>query len=567
MLTTQTLDSKDLLTWCDDLHQVKGNVSQLQATLNQILSKAPTLDQFKQLALILDGPNSADPRSIGEKTKGLLNSPQLKVAMRLRHLYDLGKLPALLALSKINFKSPKADRFVGYFIDYTPPSDIGDGLPDVLKKNIKPSKQVDVETYPPSLPPIENESLMKKVLTDKSFRQPSDFIELASANDFSRAHNAKLAIKGRSLMELALYDILEQDFPEMHEEDVCILRYKLMSPSILTKLTLGYNLVEHYQFNFSDSILVQDKLQILAKIFLSYIAGLSLDKYSFDEICKWVHKLYKPIISELGAQNDTRPLNKFALSEIKFLFNQIDKASKSEISLTFEKVEEDPYVVKLSANGEGLGIGTSSVSEDQARERAATDAMSNKEKLDTVIMLFLKMHQFSKDTEAESDDVDEDNYLPRLEPSYGSSDAFIPSLYREGLAPQSGSVSSDGGNDGNSSLPYDSDTLLAPQPYGAPPGIPMKPQPYQVASYAVPDISKPPVDNNAKNNLYALLGSCHLTPTYHFQKTSNDFQAVVLVNDMPLGVGYDPNKKIASQKAAMNALNNTSALLLLGVYK
>ena len=103
---------------------------------------------------------------------------------------------------------------MGYLLDYTSPRDIGSNLAKVLKQRVNSGKQANIESFPPVLPPISNESLLNKILTDKSFRQPADFLELNDANDFNRSHNAKLGLRGKRLLEFALIEILDEKLPD-----------------------------------------------------------------------------------------------------------------------------------------------------------------------------------------------------------------------------------------------------------------------------------------------------------------------------------------------------------------
>ena len=95
--------SKDLLAWCEDLYPLKGNVSQLQATLGLILARAPTVEEYNQLQAALDEPLDHDHRPMESRLRTLITLPQLKVAVRLRTLYANGNLPFLLMLLKISF--------------------------------------------------------------------------------------------------------------------------------------------------------------------------------------------------------------------------------------------------------------------------------------------------------------------------------------------------------------------------------------------------------------------------------------------------------------------------------
>lgn len=534
--------TKDLLTWCDDLHQVKGNISQLQATLNHVLNKAPSIEEYKQISTYLEEAGNRDSKSIVDKTRNFLMTSQLKVAVRMKFLYEQGMLPFLLALSQINFKSLKADKFVGYLIDYTPPKDIGTTLSKALKQRINSHKKVDVSTYPPTLPPIGNEHLLRVVLTDKSFRQPSDFLELVDAADFSRSHNAKLGLRGRCLLELLLTELLDSNVPSIHEDDLYYLRNKLLSPLVLTKLALGYNLTDNFQHHCSNEISAKDKMKILSNVFLAYVGGLAVDGYSMEEIKLWVKGLFDPIFQDISAlYQPLKPFSKIALIELEFLFKQVTSlyaVSPEHTEINFESLETNPFVVKLVVDGQTLGIGTSSSSVEEAKEKAAIEALMSKEKVDELLKTLIKSYQTRSSDALSSQSSDDDDDVP-YSPSY---DDYEP--------PESNTNSTS-----ELTIPN------KPQPYGIPPPLLAAP----VHNLAFNPIDSGPVDTNAKNHLYAILGSNHLTPMYQYNKVGHEFHVTISVNLIVIGSSHDTNKKIASQKAAMNALANTSIWTQLGI--
>lgn len=534
--------TKDLLTWCDDLHQVKGNISQLQATLNHVLNKAPSIEEYKEISTYLEEAGNRDSKSIVDKTRNFLMTSQLKVAVRMKFLYEQGMLPFLLALSQINFKSLKADKFVGYLIDYTPPKDIGTTLSKALKQRISSHKKVDVSTYPPTLPPIGNEHLLRVVLTDKSFRQPCDFLELVDAADFSRSHNAKLGLRGRCLLELLLTELLDSNVPSIHEDDLYYLRSKLLSPLVLTKLALGYNLTDSFQHHCSNEISAKDKMRILSNVFLAYVGGLAADGYSIEEIKLWVRNLFDPIFQDIGAlYQPLKPFSKIALIELGFLFKQVTSlyaVSPEHTEINFESLETNPFVVKLVIDGQTLGIGTSSSSVEEAKEKAATEALMSKEKVDELLKTLIKSYRSRSSNALSSQSSDDDDDAP-YSPSY---DDYEP--------PESSTNSTS-----ELTIPN------KPQPYGIPPPLLADP----AHNLAFNPIDNGPVDTNAKNHLYAILGSNHLTPTYQYNKVGNEFHVTISVNLIVIGSSHDTNKKIASQKAAMNALANTSIWTQLGI--
>lgn len=582
------LSQKDLLTWCDDLHQVKGNMLQLQATLNQILLKSPLIPQFRDLIGQLEAPNL--DRQLLEKARNLLNSPQVKVAIRLKALYDKGLLPALLALSKINFKSAKADRFVGYFLDHNPPKDAANSLPAAIKKTVPTTEKLSplFRNYPPILPPLSSPGLLRVVLTDKSYRSPSDYLESEIEGSFSRSHNRRLAIKGRSMLELVLLEVLESTFPDIHEDDLVYMKNRLVSNHILTKLAFSYNLVDSLYHEISQAASANDKITVFSTVFAAYIGGLSQDGYSVDEMRLWISKLYDPIVSKMFTfyteSGSLKDVHRFAYAELNFLLLRVSNVYEiptKKIKLEFVELDEDPYAVKaVLGDSLVLGLGTSSVSFEHAKYKAAYEAIGTKKKIETIISYIFqhfKTPENQPDPAPEDDGYSpkEDTYVlgypenaekpvvesleqpseflpPRPETSKQENEVVIPE--KPDMKPLEAAIKPPPtGPRQRAPLPY-TPLQRGPLPYGA-----LPPNPNLVNQ------NVPQVDYAAKNNLYALLGSHHLNPIYTSLKVGNDFEITIAVNDVVLGSAHDSNKKIASQKAAMNALANKTALQQLGV--
>lgn len=397
--------SEDVLTWCDDLHQVKGDISQLQATLNHVFAKAPSVAQYKNLVKTVSdssATSSLDPPLV-EKLKVSLNSPQIKVAVKVKHLFDRGLLPFLKSLTKINFKSPKVDRYVGYLLDYQPlRKDIPSIGPEEPPK--KHSVGDDQAPYPPALPPLENPLLLRLVLTDKSLRQPSDYLELQTEDghhDFNNNHNRKLALHGARLLDLALLDALDEEFPMAHEDDLEYLKYKLTNGHMLAKLAYCYNFPESVMHNVSRELTSAEKLNIFKNVFLAYLGAMSKSHYSYDEIKMWVKKLYGPLMSRLHEESakDEKLKNPFEIAnaEFRFLVDRVNAflgPGVKSIHYEFEfKPEESPLVCQLRIGDLHLGIGIGG-SYVEAKKKAAFATFEDHE-LRTKFLEYLIEHYSS----------------------------------------------------------------------------------------------------------------------------------------------------------------------------
>lgn len=384
--------SGQVLSWIDDLHQVKGNVLQLQSTLNQLLSRTPSVQQFKELKSLYNSPSLVDSASahlLLEKLKVSLNSPHIKVAVRLKTLYDKGYFPFFLGLSRINFKHPKADRYVGYLLDYNPVKPTvevagGESKAEKAKPDSSPPHDTRVDNYPPSLPPIDNELLLRLIMTDKSFRQPWDYLELETEfHDFNNNHNRKLSILGESLLEFILVEILDHEFPKLHEDDILYLKLRLIATHVLAKLAYSYNMADIVMAQIPKNASVDEKLSVFRNVFLAYLAGMTKSSYTIAEIKTWVCKLYQPIVSRLHEHcvAEANLKNPYVVSFLEFQFlvlrvNNLCDDETKKIKYTFKSVnsEEDMgdvgFVTQLVLHETGLGVGTSSVSLSEAKQKA-----------------------------------------------------------------------------------------------------------------------------------------------------------------------------------------------------
>ncbi|KAG7664075.1 uncharacterized protein J8A68_002399 [[Candida] subhashii] len=626
--------SKPLLNICDDLHQVKGSVSQLQATFNSIVSKSPTIDEYRQWLTLLNSPNSIlfqrESKSNIERFQQSVLSPQTKVGVRLRQLYDSGNLPLIQSLCKINFKSNNADKFLDHFLAYNPPIDPDNLIDNNNKGNILGSYY----SYPPALPTINNQPLLLRITTDKSYRQPSDFLESAETHDFNKSHNSKLAIKGKSIMELVLIEVLDEMFPNLYDDDLIVIRHKLMASHILTKFSFGYNLVDHAKYNLSVNIDLDSKLDVIGNIFLSYIAGLSIEGYSMKDIKLWIKKLYEPIIQDTLYQYN--PTASISLAELNLLFRSATnfyQIPKEEINYEIVQIGSDPYVAQVLVNGEPLGIGSSAISFEEAKNRAANDILNDKERIIKIIQMLYQNYETNSNGKQgllensmqlpipppppglPGSTQSTNSPTPPVKPNVASSperptqsanpnppQGFPTSTYPD-ISPaippppppptvpppqQQQQASPTINQSRKLSFPTyqppgpmynvppidNSQHAPGPLPYGLAPLATFSqkphPQPPQPPSeeYTPPTIGsgiKAGVDANSKNELYAKLGPYHLTPLYEYRHLGNEFQANVKVNGIVLGIGYDSNKKIAGQKAAMCALTNHEILKSLGI--
>lgn len=584
--------SKDFLSWCENLHPLKGNVSQLQATLGLILTRAPSVEEYSQLQTALNEPLAHEHDPVESRLKTLISLPQVKVAVRLRALYYNGNLPFLLMLMKINFKAAKADKFVGYLLDYKPQA-TSNSVPDVVSKGVvkKTTKGLEkaLASYPPTLPIITKNRLRKRVFTHKSYRQISDFLEADSAEEFAHAHNGKLELQGRSLLDIALLQFLDKKFPKAQPEDLVLIKARLSSLIILTKMAMGYNLSQHLKHNISNELNIEGKMSVLLTVFLAYLGALPMDGYSLSEVCHWVEKLYDPIVSELEPEHTqlARPL---ALAELEFLLRD---------DLEFEQVESEPCVVKAKYKGIEVGVG-SHTDLQMARIVALENALGNKTLLDKLLALEMDKDVNEKGSVQKEQNGSEDNEFDQNEIFRRLSDHRTPGSpdleppYSPQLGEEDDAKHSDNYDPEIASLPNTQDQMPVqshlpeytpdipaqphPQPQPQPqnslpsslPAIPLvAAKSYRSPIVAgqqtfLPDVphiqpaqnmhTTQSADLALQNTLESTLAANNLTPHYQYEQIGSQTKVTITVNQIVLSQSQDSNKARATRRAVRAAL-------------
>lgn len=667
--------SKSLLTVCDDLTQVKGNVSQFQAMVNNIISKAPTREEYeKLLKTIRLGEAPGETKQTIERLEQLITVLQTKIAVRLKELFLAGYLPLLTSLSKINFKSNIEDQFVSYFMDYNPvlPSNVVQDLRVLQgKKADSLTAPIDIISYPPTLPAINSTILLLRIMTDRSYRQPLDFIELAS-NDYNKSHNGRLVLRGRAIMQLCLVEVLEESYPRLLDEDIQFISHKLMAPIILTKFAFGYNLVDHLKYNVSVDADYEEKLQIIGNIFLAYMGGLKTEGYDLSDLKLFVKRLYEPVIADYMNKNDV--LSKVALVELDLLFKLITNLlylPRENIRYEIIQVESDPHVARILVDNEELGSGVSSVSFEEAKCRAAQDILNDHNRIRKIWEILKNNHTKNNTTETTTTTTTIKTEKPETimqipiqqapptmnshigTPVVEQATANIASV-NAGSPPMQNHTAAISPSLANATVRQTSPQFTMqppsqqqqqqqpfafaqpqrypgvayqtpflqqqqPQPYvnspmeyfhpmqqqnphaqqatahSPPPQLSQQPQPQSQAQppsnggplydqpstsmnseqiyvdqYGIPHLGTAckNVDTNARNDLYSKLGKAKIATPEYEDKISPEkvYHVLVLAKGIYLGGGYDLNKKLAAQKAAMCALANKVKLSELGLY-
>ncbi|KAI5951214.1 hypothetical protein KGF54_004288 [Candida jiufengensis] len=617
---------KPLLVTIEDLTQLRANISQFQATFKSICEKAPTVELYEYYLKLANTPGVTNEAvSTIDRLKGVIETPQIKVAVRIRQLAEAKKLIFLSGLVDVNFKAAAGtDQSLEKFLDIIP--DVDDETKKLLKFDQNKTKlSTDYYSYPPTLPLITNEILLVRISTDKSYRRISDFVE-SSSSKYNNSHNGKLANKGRSIMDFLLLEILEEKLPNLYETDLVVIRNRLMSPEQLAKFAFGYNLVDSMKYNLSSDANLEEKMVVCGNIFLSYIAGLYMENYDLKEINLWLKKLYEPLVVDLKAT--TTPVSKIALTELENLFKSITNLTKlpfDNVKYEIIEVQPDPHVVHVLINEEVLGVGASSVTFEDAKDRAVLDVMDNQKNINRIFSIMKECYMKNRGelttidhtTQTPSAEELHDNYPNQHQyrsNSFSDANSTPIQSYAYAHPQQQQQQQQQQQHMYQQDLRY-SLQQLPPQNMGyqrtSPPSMPRygqqpayhqpsPPQQHQQQQYQMPRTSPPnsyqqmntpmnnfgvpevnafnkpitcpkvplsvkDIDMQARNDLYAKLGPLQLKADYEVNQIGFEYHTLCSCKGIQLGFGVDTSKQKSGQKSAMGALMNHAALHELGV--
>lgn len=368
-----------LITWCEELHLVKGNMSQLLATVTLILQKTPSSVEYNNLCLALGiSPKApaviaapAAAKAIEVRVRNLVQSPQLKAALHLKHLYESGGVPALKLLALINFKSGAASSTFKSFLEYEPTipaphlerDNIADDSDLPVQKSIGPSD------YPPALPPISDPLLLIRVFTDKSYLSCAELLSENACNGY----NAKMSIRGRAIIDLVLYALMDDTLSSYDESQIFRLHARLTSDTMLAKLAVAYSMPRQSRHQISVDLSDAVKLSIFANLFASYVCALQIDGYSFVSLERWISQVYGPALNSASARvAQTQPYG----AELALMFPTTDPNHKR---ILYVQLEKNPFVSRVYIDEYPFGTGTSSRSLAEAEARAASNTIENEE--------------------------------------------------------------------------------------------------------------------------------------------------------------------------------------------
>lgn len=115
---------KEIQTILDELTQVKGSVTQFVAQLNTIISRAPTREDWNKLnEIAYEGEKSNESPMTLNRINQAIEWPTSAIAIRLKELFEDGKLPLMTALTRVCVKTGADPKACNFILDYNPKVD------------------------------------------------------------------------------------------------------------------------------------------------------------------------------------------------------------------------------------------------------------------------------------------------------------------------------------------------------------------------------------------------------------------------------------------------------------
>lgn len=353
----------------EDLSQVKGSLAQLQRSINQIVTTIPKFNELGNLIHVLNSNSASNntDKFVNEKLRSLCFSPPVQLGAKLKQLYENDKLPFLKLLVLLNLKSIPPTT-LNYILAYDELSSIKPEDVEFLQE-LQAEKIAQVDLDIPSLLPIKDSLLYRKVFLDKSFIDP--IIAVVNMDNYVRQFNDRLIQRGRVYLRLILAEIAGYKYPTCFVEDIEVIIDKLMDINLLFKFSMIYRLIDQLKYKLLDKLTPDRKIELIGNLFLSYVGGLSIEQL-MNDMKIWIYKLYRNILPKVKSSLQsfpTKQLPAMIYSQFNFMFDGT--------GYRFEVLETDPYVVKLYIKQFSY-IGTSAVSEEMAKINAVKELLTDK---------------------------------------------------------------------------------------------------------------------------------------------------------------------------------------------
>lgn len=215
------------------------------------------------------------------------------------------------------------------------------------------------KSWPPSLPEINDESLLQQVFTHRSAVSDAS---LVNTTNILNTHNERLEFKGDSVLDFIVCQMLFDAFPNDTEGSLSIKKAALVCNDTLFDFSVIYKLYSklkissdlHNKVYESPTSNVPDafhKNKAVADVFEAYIGGLALDR-GLIVVQNWLVDLYAPMIQEMQQGSTVDEVDKNAKNE---LYRKVGSAIHPITYITVK--DSPPFEVKCLIAGEEVSRG------------------------------------------------------------------------------------------------------------------------------------------------------------------------------------------------------------------
>ncbi|KAK6198901.1 uncharacterized protein RJT21DRAFT_88004 [Scheffersomyces amazonensis] len=467
----------------------------------------------KNVRLILnDSPNLYELKKIltsdklDTNTKVELEANKyVQLSASLKSKYDVGNLKIFdeILAGQIDFTEEEFDQL------YEKNKEINDNtieinLPIEVSEDKVLTPEITEEFEVPPLPTIENPQLLARVFIHKSLINSRSYLD---QTELIGGHNERLEFLGDSILNNLVTLMIYNRFPTSSEGELTILRSHLIDNRTLAQFAIQYGFHKKLRASIDEDFLKTGEKKIFADIFEAYIGALGMERTNLSEVKEWLAKLYENKIKKYEAEQiNLDPVDKEAKSE---LYSVVGTAQLHPQYIVVDEgngVQKD-FEVECRMGMDLLGTGRAS-SQKEAGLRAAMSALKNRPMLE-------KYHRIRMATDRK------ESAKPTTKKTNKKSNSN--ELNDEKKTPRS---------------------------------------PIRTGIFPLKANGVDPLDNDAKNTLYAEIGKrIGEVPQYIITRTANDLTIVSLsIRGLVVVVATDKSKKKAMTRAAMTLLNHPSAL-------
>lgn len=435
----------------------------------------------------------------------LQDNELIDIAAKLKSLHNIGELPIIdqivtgnIEISEENLKKIKESSPSNESIKVNLPSN---PVPDI--------EPTGTDNTMPRLPTIKDPRLFERVFVHRSMVNGKLYL---GKNDLLHTHNERLEFFGDSVLNNLVTTIIFKEFPNSSEGDLSKIRSSLVSNKTLVEYAFDYGFDKKLRTKINTDVLKSGDKKIYADVFEAYVGALAIERgMELAEVSEWLAKLYAPLINQLKVDYILEPIDKDAKSKLYALVGKDDLHPLYKTKKVGDGIKEK-FIIECTLNDEFLGRGEAFNSRE-AGLRAAMEGLKNSAVLEKY---FLARQEIERPIK-----------LQRMEKEAARMQRLAERIER------------------------DEENL---------PSTP--PSPIRTSIFPISIDENTPLDIEAKNKLYGILGKkIGDKPKYVVsQVNGNLFNVKLYVRDILVTSADDASKKKAMARVAQAVLENEPAM-------